>query len=204
MTIGPTIQHDDAVRLLKRMREGRDPLDLASHITIREDDDPAEEVVHTARRMLSGAIPVPSDAEVMLIDPVTAHLLAWQGADPLAIAALCHAANGIGVVDRHEDKIAVLMRNAPLRLVYADPLRWESIPGHLRMAPLPDTVVASLAGRRLADVLSHPALDRTPIDINRAFIDDEDRLTLHLHPRDPDILFGRERLAEVGRMYRQG
>ena len=200
---GPGIQHDDAVRLLRGLRRGDDPLGMAPHVVIREDDDPAEEVMYVARRMLAGELPVPEGAELTALDPVTAHLLAWQGADPLAAAALCRAAAGVGIVDAHDDKIAVVMHNAPLCLVHADPLRWESIPGHLHAPALPETVVAAAAGRRLADVLSHPALDRLPIIVNSAWMDEDGRRTvMHLDPRDPDVLLGRDRLADVGSLYR--
>lgn len=202
MSAGPTIQHDDAVRILRSIDTG-DPLGMADHVVVREDDDPAEEVIHVARLMLAGRIAVPDAAEISYVDPITAHLIAWQGADPLAAAAICHVARGIGIVDVNGDKIATLMHSAPLTMVHADPLRWHSIPGHLRVPTLPETVVAALAGRRLADVLSHPALDRLPIIINSAQPDDDGPwMILHLNPGDPEVLLGRERLAEVGRMYR--
>ena len=196
--MAPTINHDDAARLLHRMREGDDPLRLDREETGGRPET-TDDVRILARHMLAGAMPVPPDAGTILIAPITAHLLRHMGADPLAAAALCHAAKGLDVVDIHEgEKIAALMSSTPVHIVYADPLRWESVPGSLIVPSLPETVMATLAGRRLAGVLSHPALDGLDIDITEVIVHDGGQwMTLHLVHDHVDVLLGREGLAAL-------
>lgn len=198
--MSPTIQHDDAVRILRRIESGDDPLGMAppDHDVLPMVE---EEVRHHARRLLSGELEVPEDVPVTALDPITAHLLLHLGARPLAVAALCAAARGLGIVDDAGDNIATLMSTAPMTLVHADPLRWDSSSGHLRVPALPETVVASLAGRRLADVVSHAALDALDIEIVSATRDEgEAWMTLHVFARDPDVLLGRQRLEALRRV----
>jgi hypothetical protein len=118
------------------------------------------------------------------IDTITLALLRHRGIDH---AVLAHAASLQGAIflRRKEDGRPVVSMNpdgkAQIHLAYAPGISWVSgfdaagqmhrhddldpILGVFAMDHLPDSVVDGLAGRPLADVVSHPALDAMDLTI---------------------------------------
>lgn len=157
------IEDDDVTRISQSLHiDRRDPLGIRRY---HLDDVSDEHVQEHAMEMMTGIVPMTSDMTIVELDPIASALLSHRGIDPRAVGALASAAGGIGLRDEDDDRIVLIEADAgqsgpprSFEIILEDGISRYAHDG-LRTAPLPATVLAAAPGMRLADIVSHPALD---------------------------------------------
>lgn len=128
------------------------------------------------------------------IDRITAELIAASLCDPAAVLAIAIVLErGAQIVDGATDEI-VMNVDPDLASDDQDTATWVNVAhgidwwadGRL-VVQLPDTIMQAAVGRRLAEIVSHPVLDRHPLKIvgttewgdgTRLLVTDSDRRPL--------------------------
>jgi hypothetical protein len=172
------IQVDDAERLGESVGRNIDPLGLGC-TSVRN-------VRAVADDMLTGLRPVPEEAGLSKIDEIGVAILAHMGLHPAAVAALAHAAHGIGLEDEHGTVLGEALTEGRTSFKIAfDGISWNG--EALRIPVLPETVLAIIPtfddfdDMPLARVISHPALDPLGIEIWDHEPDKTDPARMFLH-----------------------
>lgn len=132
------------------------------------DASAADRVEQALTRLLSARTDPTCD-----IDMITAALLVHEGVDPLTVAWLSAACNGLEVTD-DDDMDTIISVDADIRphesmlcetVTRIGDHAWWKAGGVLMLNDMPDTTITAASGRKLRDILSHPVLDTYDITV---------------------------------------
>lgn len=183
------LETDDVDRLIVKAFQNvdrADPLDLSRFCTperiaaYRIGERSQRDLRHlgtVCRRMLAGIVEVPRGPR-MPMDRVTATMLASLGIDPWAAARIAHEAAGVGIVDGHGDRVALLLPDAMKHTIHDDrhglTLRSGEVV-RITIPPVPESAITAATGGPLAALVSHPVLDALDLAVaGEAGLDPDD------------------------------
>jgi len=155
------------------------------------------------RKLLDGRIAVPAGHAMMPMNAVAARLIAHQGVHPVAVAALGSMIDIMTLV-RGDDMRIMTHRDLAVCSVYAEGFSWTEMDiASIRLEGAehrntPASVLAAMIGRRLRDVVSHPAMDRLDVRIATAEPDEfGDMLNIGVVLDTRDVALTREALEAL-------
>lgn len=140
-------------------------------------------------------------AQKLRLDNVTAAFLPVLGIDPTVLACLATQTSSIKVVDDAlpaDDWLVAAMTDEAADVVISrdQGVVWRSALRGFVLPRLPDTLLGSLAGRRIGEIVGHPALAELDARVLTAKHVDQGTLLTVTGRR---WLLGREIIAMIGR-----
>jgi len=163
----------------------------------------ADDLQVFTRKLLGGRIAVPAGHPLMPMNAVAARLIAHQGVHPVAVAALGSMVDTMTLV-RDDDMQVMTHRDLAVCSVYAEGFSWTEMDiASIRLEGAehrntPASVLAAMIGKRLREVVSHPAIDCLNVRIATAEPDEfGDMLNIGVVLDPRDVALTREALEAI-------
>jgi hypothetical protein len=150
-------------------------------------DDVPDMLAHAAvgrrQAVLDAPIAALVDTHALRIDRPSFLILRGMGLDPVALACVATMAPEVVVIDDERpvfEEANVMVKMSTDRCVvvlsHEQGVSWIGHRGHMMIPAVPETVRARLRGRRLADVVGHPAT--RDLDLGIIGVDTVGRITV--------------------------